>query len=64
MSKLKEFMPAQVRAALGEKPTWHSNCIAATSRKKTREDDETVSVGGIARPGKTARDRARRGSRG
>ena len=42
---LKDFMSIQHRKALGALPTWHSNCT-----KKT----------GVARPGKTARDRARR----
>lgn len=41
---LKNFMKASVRSALGELPTTHRNCMEAT--------------GGIARPGKTARDRA------
>lgn len=43
-STLKKFMKASVRAALGDQPTTHRNCIDVT--------------GGIARPGKTARDRA------
>jgi hypothetical protein len=42
---LKDFMTAKQREALKDKPTWHSNCITKT---------------GVARPGKTARDRARK----
>jgi hypothetical protein len=41
---LKNFMKPSVRAALGDQPTTHRNCMDVT--------------GGIARPGKTARDRA------
>ena len=41
---LKNFMKASVRAALGDQPTTHRNCMDVTD--------------GIARPGKTARDRA------
>ena len=43
-STLKQYMSAKDRAEMGQLPTWHSNCIAKT---------------GVARPGKTARDRAR-----
>ena len=43
---LKDFMSDKDRAALGDLPTTHQNCIEKT---------------GVARPGKTARDRARRG---
>lgn len=43
-SSLKEFMSKKDADALGKLPTYHSNCIAKT---------------GVARPGKTARDRAR-----
>ena len=43
-STLKDFMSKADRDALGKQPTWHMNCIAAT---------------GVARPGKTARDRAK-----
>ena len=42
---LKNFMSEKDRKSLGNRPTWHSHCM-----KKT----------GVARPGKTARDRARR----
>lgn len=41
---LKNFMKPSVRNALGDQPTTHRNCMDVT--------------GGIARPGKTARDRA------
>jgi hypothetical protein len=53
-STLKEFMPAQVRAALGSLPTYHSNCLDASGRDKEGR-------GGVARPGKTARDKAPKG---
>lgn len=45
-STLKDHMSSKDRQAMGKYPTWHSNCIAAT---------------GVARPGKTNRDKARRG---
>lgn len=41
---LKEFMSQDQRTRLGKKPTWHSICLE---------------MFGVARPGKTARDRAR-----
>ena len=41
---LKEAMKPAQRAAMGTLPTTHKNCIAKT---------------GVARPGKTARDRAK-----
>ena len=44
-STLKEYMSPSQRKALGNQPTWHRNCIDAC---------------GVARPGKTAKDRARR----
>lgn len=44
LSGLKKYMSAQQRAKLGNLPTTHQNCIDAT---------------GVARPGKTARDRAK-----
>ena len=46
MSKktLKDYMTEKQRKQLGKQPTWHMNCIAAC---------------GVARPGKTARDRAK-----
>ena len=44
VSTLKQFMKASTRSALGEQTTTHRNCMDAT--------------GGIARPGKTARDKA------
>jgi hypothetical protein len=40
----KEYMTAQQKAAMGNQPRTHQNCIAAT---------------GVARPGKTAKDRDR-----
>lgn len=52
-STLKDFMSAQVRATLGDAPTWHSNCLAASGRDKEGR-------GGVARPGKTARDKRRK----
>lgn len=42
---LKDFMSNSDRAKLGDQPTTHENCIEAT---------------GKARPGKTAKDRAKR----
>lgn len=45
-STLKQFMSSANRRALGDLPTTHENCIDKC---------------GVARPGKTARDRARRG---
>ena len=45
-SVLKEFMSAANRKKLGNFPTTHENCIDKC---------------GVARPGKTARDRAKRG---
>lgn len=46
MSKktLKDYMTKQQRDSLGNRPTTHRNCIDAT---------------GVARPGKTRRDRAK-----
>jgi hypothetical protein len=43
-STLKKFMKPSTRAKLGNHPTTHLNCMAVT--------------GGVARPGKTARDKA------
>ena len=43
-STLKQYMSKTQRDALGKLPTTHQNCIDAT---------------GVARPGKTARDRAK-----
>ena len=43
---LKNFMSATQRAQLGDQPTTHRNCIDAC---------------GVARPGKTKRDRAKKG---
>jgi len=42
---LKDYMSPAHRAALGDLPTTHKNCMDKC---------------GVARPGKTARDRARR----
>ena len=42
---LKDFMTPSQRAALGDKPTWQKHCVEKT---------------GVARPGKTARERAER----
>ena len=42
---LKDFMTPAQRAKMGGSPTWHSIC-----KEKT----------GVSRPGKTARDRAKR----
>jgi len=44
---LKDFMTPSQRAALGDKPTWHKHCVEKT---------------GVARPGKTARERAKKSS--
>jgi len=44
---LKDFMTEKQFAAMIGLPTWHSICLRMT---------------GVARPGKTARDRARRNS--
>lgn len=44
-SELKQYMSAKDRAALGSLPTTHLNCMEAT---------------GVSRPGKSARDRAKR----
>lgn len=54
---LKDYMRPNVRQSLGSLPTYHSNCIAAT---QVRSSGGKIIVEGIARPGKTARDRARR----
>lgn len=43
---LKNFMSATQRAQLGDQPTTHRNCIDAC---------------GVARPGKTKRDRVKKG---
>lgn len=43
---LKDFMTPKQRESLGSLPTYHMNCLAKC---------------GVARPGKTARDRARKG---
>lgn len=44
-STLKKHMKPQHKAALGDLPTYHQNCVERT---------------GVARPGKTARDRAKK----
>ena len=44
---LKDYMRKDQRDALGDLPTTHANCIEKTK---------------VARPGKTARDRAKRGA--
>ena len=44
-SRLKKFMTSDQRARVGNYPTYHSHCFEKT---------------GVSRPGKTARDRARR----
>ncbi len=46
LSTLKKFMSQSDRNALGNLPTTHQNCIEKT---------------GVARPGKTARDKAAKG---
>lgn len=43
---LKDYMSDRQRRALGDRPTWHSNCIEHCK---------------VSRPGKTARDKAKRG---
>ena len=45
-SELKKFMTPQQRQALGNLPTTHQNCIEKCK---------------VARPGKTAKDRAKHG---
>lgn len=45
-NSLKNYMSESQRKALGDLPTTHRNCIEKC---------------GVARPGKTARDRAKRG---
>lgn len=55
---LKDYMPANVRKALGNRPTTHSNCIEITCQRDHK--GSRIPFTGIARPGKTARDRARR----
>lgn len=49
-STLKDFMPEITRIKLGNMPTLHINCMNAT--KIPRVPD------GVARPGKTAKDKA------
>jgi hypothetical protein len=44
-STLKKYMKPQQKAALGDLPTTHQNCFERT---------------GVSRPGKTARDRAKK----
>lgn len=45
-SALKEYMSSSQRSALGNLPTTHENCMKHCK---------------VARPGKTARDKAKRG---
>lgn len=45
-STLKQYMSKQQRDSLGNLPTTHQNCLDKT---------------GVARPGKTARDKAKKG---
>jgi len=47
-NSLKNFMSAQQKASLGNLPTFHTNCIEKT---------------GVARPGKTNKDRFRKENR-
>lgn len=54
-STLKKFMPAHVRQALGNLPTTHQNCMAASAVKNEKGQIITL---GVARPGKTKRDLA------
>lgn len=56
-STLKQFMSEATRNALGTKPTWHYNCILATA--KIDKNGQVVRGTGVARPGKTARDKAK-----
>ena len=56
-STLKEFMPKKVLNKLGKLPTYHSNCILAS---RTVNSKGTVIIPGVARPGKTARDRVKK----
>ena len=48
VSTLKHFMKPSTRNTLGDRPTTHQNCIEATGGKGV----------GVARPGKTKRDKA------
>ena len=56
---LKHYMSKKHRDILGNRPTWHSNCTKATQEAK----DGKVFKSGVSRPGKTARDRARKAHR-
>lgn len=47
-STLKQFMKRSIADSLGDLPTLHINCLMATGGL----------VNGVARPGKTARDKA------
>lgn len=47
-STLKKFMSKSIADRLGQLPTLHINCIMASGGKEL----------GVARPGKTARDKA------
>ena len=46
-SELKKYMPRAIREQLGNAPTYHSNLMAITN--------------GVKRPGKTAKEHAKRG---
>ena len=45
---LKDYMSPAQRASLGSQPTWHTTCMDLFK---------------VARPGKTARDKAKRGDK-
>ena len=57
---LKDYMSKQHREKLGNRPTWHSICTEVT--QGVAKSGKVVKPG-ISRPGKTARDRARKAHR-
>ena len=56
-STLKKFMPESVKKKLRGLPTTHHNCRTAT--RKVDAKGKVIDPG-VARPGKTARDKAKR----
>ena len=55
-STLKDYMDNRTKSIIKKRPTFHSNCIRAT---EVRDSKGRLSVQGVARPGKTRRDKAR-----
>lgn len=52
----RDFVPTAVRAEMGTRPYWHSICRQVT--------EKVLGIkGGIARPGKTAFERAKKANR-